>query len=56
MDKSEASVKKEGEEEAKEGGNPDENGKEIKLSKAELMMLEPDYIEPRMIAKYELIC
>lgn len=27
----------------------------MKLTKAELAMLEPDYIEPRMVAKYELI-
>jgi hypothetical protein len=38
-------AKKEGEEE----------NKEVKLTKAELAMLEPDFIEPRMVAKYELI-
>jgi len=39
-------------EEAKKEG---EEEKEVKLTKAELAMLEPDYIEPRMVAKYELI-
>ncbi len=34
----------------------EEEKKEAKLTEEELAMLEPDYIEPRMIAKYELIC
>ena len=62
MDKSVASGKSEkgndpGKEEEKDD-NGEENDKfvEVKLSKNELAMLEPDFIEPRMIAKYELIC